>query len=97
MNAIPKFSEQIESIELARLTAVLIRTAQSLVELSDERDTVSEFDGRTIAMTYVGRGFESIGLFLSNAYSVETRIRYMTDNLTRLTKIKNHILEEMAA
>ena len=97
MNAIPKFSEQIESVELARLTAVLIRTAQSLVELSDERDTVSEFDGRTIAMTYVGRGFESIGLFLSNAYSVETRIRYMTDNLTRLTKIKNHILEEMAA
>ncbi|WP_338562470.1 hypothetical protein [Acinetobacter sp. KS-LM10] len=97
MNAIPKFSEQIESIELARLTAVLNRTAQSLVELSDERDTVSDFDGHTIAITYVGRGFESIGLFLSNAYSVETRIRYMTDNLTRLTKIKNHILEEMAA
>lgn len=87
----------LQQIELARLTAVLIRTAQSLVELSDERDTVSEFDGHTIAMTYVGRGFESIGLFLSNAYSVETRIRYMTDNLTRLIKIKNHILEEMAA
>lgn len=97
MNAIPKFSEQIESIELARLTAVLIRTAQSLVALSNERDTVSVFDGHTIAMTYVGRGFECIGLFLSNAYSVETRIRYMTENLARLTSIKNYILEEMAA
>lgn len=87
----------LQQIELARLTAVLNRTAQSLVELSDERDTVSEFDGHTIAITYVGRGFESIGLFLSNAYSVETRIRYMMDNLTRLIKIKNHILEELAA
>lgn len=97
MNAIPKFSEQVESIELARLTAVLIRTAQSLVALSSERDTLSVFDGHTIAITYVGRGFESIGLFLSNAYSTETRIRYMTENLNRLMSIKKDISEEIAA
>lgn len=87
----------LQQIELARLTSVLIRTAQSLVDLSDERDTVSVFDGHSIAITYIGRGFESIGLFLSNAYSVEAHIQYMTENLDRLMSIKKDITEELAA
>ena len=51
------------------------------------------FDGQTIFITYSGRGSESIGLFLSGAYSVKTRIQYMADNLNRLIEIKNHLLE----
>ena len=83
----------LQHIELARLTATLSRTARSLVDLSDKDDTVSMFDGQTIFITYSGRGSESIGLFLSGAYSVKTRIQYMADNLNRLIKIKNHLLE----
>lgn len=87
----------LQQIELARLTSGLIRTAQSLVDLSDERDTVSVFDGNWIVITPIGRGSESLGLFLPDAYSVETRIQYMTENLNRLMSIKKDISEEMAA
>lgn len=87
----------LQQIELARLTALTLRTAQDLVDLSDERDTVSVLDGNQLSITYVGRGLEYINLQLQGNYSIETRIRYMTDNLARLTKIKNYILEEMAA
>lgn len=87
----------LQQIELARLTALTLRTAQDLIGLSDERDTISVLDGSQLSITYVGRGSEHIGLQLSSNYSIETRIRYMTENLARLTKIKNYILEEMAA
>ena len=87
----------LQQIELARLTALTLRIAQDLVELSDEHDTVSVLNGNQLSITYVGRGFEHINLQLPGNYSIETRIRYMTDNLARLTKIKNYVLEEMAA
>lgn len=85
----------LQHIELARLMAVLNRTALNIVELSNN-DTAAVFDGQTISIIYEGRGSESIGLFLSNTYPVETRIQYMTENLNRLNEIKKDLLEEAA-
>lgn len=85
----------LQHIELAKLMAVLNRTALSIVELSNN-NTAAVFDGQTINIIYDGRGSESIGLFLSNAYPVESRIKYMTENLNRLNEIKKDLLEEAA-
>lgn len=84
----------LQQIELARLISALNGVAQDLVELSNQY-TTTLFDGHTIAIKYTGRGSEFIGLFLSSAYTIETRIKYMAENLKRLKSIKNYILEEM--
>ena len=84
----------LQHIEMARLMTVLNRAAQNLVELSN-LDMTAVFDGHAISITYAGRGSEFIGLFLSSAYTIETRIEYMTENLKRLTDIKKYLLEEM--
>lgn len=85
----------LQYIELARLLAVLNRTALNIIELSNN-DTAAVFDGQVINIIYDGRGSESIGLFLSNTYPVETRIQYLTENLNRLNEIKKDLLEEAA-
>lgn len=85
----------LQHIELARLMSALNRAAQNLVELSNN-DTTATFDGQTINITYVGHGSESIGLFISNAYTVESRIKYMAENLNRLNEIKKDLLAEAA-
>lgn len=97
MNAIPKFSEQIESIELARLESQAIDIANDLVALSSPTDTVSVINMNSIHIAYVGRGSEAYDLSLSNEFSVRTRIAYLTDVVLRLSKIKQYILEDVAA
>ncbi|MFW2098213.1 hypothetical protein ACG9ZL_18675 [Acinetobacter sp. ULE_I057] len=84
-------------IELARLKAVATRLVNDLVELSDERDTVTKVDGNWIHIDFVGRGSEQFNLELSDAYSIQTRINYLTDNINNLSKIKSYILECLAA
>jgi hypothetical protein len=83
----------IKTIELARLTSLVQQEAEALVELSDEEDTVSTIINGSIHLIYKGRGSEYIQLFLSNKYSLDSRIYYLKDNLKRLTQIKKYILE----
>ncbi|WP_151824195.1 hypothetical protein [Acinetobacter bereziniae] len=82
-----------QMIELARLKTVATRLVNDLVELSDERDTVTTVDGNWIHIDFVGRGSEQFNLQLSDTYSIQTRINYLTDNVKTLSKIKNYILE----
>lgn len=84
-------------IELARLKAVATRLVNDLVELSDERDTVTTVDGNWIHIDFTGRGSEQFNLQLSDTYSIQTRINYLTDNINNLSKIKSYILECLAA
>lgn len=83
----------LQQIELARLSCLAEREAQALVELSDERDTVTTIENGWVNMVFTGRGSEQIGLSLPDSYSIVTRINYLTDTLKRLTQIKNYILE----
>ncbi|MFW2078846.1 hypothetical protein ACG94X_14215 [Acinetobacter sp. ULE_I010] len=84
-------------IEIARLESLVNQVANELVELSDPNDTITEIQGNSIQMIYAGRGSEQIELFLSDKYRNKTRIAYQSDVLSRLTEIKNYILEGLAA
>jgi hypothetical protein len=83
----------LQQIELARLSCLAEREAQALVELSDERDTVTTIENGWVNMVFTGRGSKQIGLSLPDSYSIVTRINYLADTLKRLTQIKNYILE----
>lgn len=83
----------LQQIELARLKSLVAKEAQALVDLSDERDTVTAINGGAIRVTFAGRGVEIMSLDLPERYSVVARIGYLTDTLAELTRIKNYILE----
>ena len=85
-----------DSIEVARLESLVSQIADELIALSDPNDTIIEMIGSSLHMTYTGRGFESIHLYLSNEFTLKSKIFYMTDVLNRLNKIKNYILECLA-
>ena len=81
----------IQSIEVVRAEVQLLELAHELVMLSTA-DNVVEVDNNRIALTYVGRGSESITLCLGSNYSDEMRIQYARENLARLKAIKSDLL-----
>ena len=81
----------IQSIEVVRAEVQLLELAHELVMLSTA-DNVVEVDNNRIALTYVGRGSESITLCLDGKYSDSTRIQYARENLARLKAIKSDLL-----
>ena len=95
MNAIAK--PELFSIEVIRLQNQTLLIAKELVALSDPNDTISVIKDNSIHITYAGRGLESIQLILSDKFGDKTRIAYQQDVIGRLSKIKQYILEEMAA
>ena len=81
----------IQSIEVVRAEAQLLELAHELVMLSNA-DVVVEMNHDRITLTYVGRGSESITLYLDGKYSDSTRIQYARENLARLKAIKSDLL-----
>ena len=81
----------IQSIEVVRAEAQLLELAHELVMLSNA-DNVIKVNGDTINLNYVGRGSESITLYLDGKYSDSTRIQYARENLARLKAIKSDLL-----
>lgn len=81
----------IQSIEVVRAEAQLLELAHELVMLSTA-DVVVEMNHDRITLTYVGRGSESITLYLDGRYSDSTRIQYARENLARLKAIKSDLL-----
>ena len=85
----------IQSIEVVRAEAQLLELAHELVMLSTADDVV-EMNHDRITLTYVGRGSESITLYLDGKYSDSTRIQYARENLARLKAIKSDLLYRAA-
>ena len=81
----------IQSIEVVRAEAQLLELAHELVMLSTA-DVVVEMNHDRITLTYVGRGSESITLYLDGKYSDSTRIQYARENMARLEKIKSDLV-----
>ena len=81
----------IQSIEVVRAEVQLLELAHELAMLSTA-DNVVEVDNNRIALTYVGRGSESITLCLNGSYSDEMRVKYARENLARLKAIKSDLL-----
>ncbi len=63
-----------------------------LISLSNSK-TIIERSFSWLKVQYIGRGSDSIQLWLSNEYSEQFRTRYMNETIERLTKIKADLLE----
>ena len=66
--------------------------ASELIGLSNSK-TIIERSFSWLKVQYVGRGSDSIQLWLSDEYSEQFRTRYMNETIDRLMKIKANLLE----
>lgn len=63
-----------------------------LIGLSNSK-TIIERSFSWLKFNYVGRGSESMQLYLPNQYSEQFRSMHMQETIERLTKIKKDLLE----
>ena len=84
----------LESLELAKLNAEVIALAHSIIALTAvAKDVTATIDQGSFRVVYLGRGSETFGLGLSEAFKTIERINYAKGLVTRFKQIMTDIQE----
>ena len=82
----------LESLELAKLNAEVIELAHSIIALTAvTEDVIATIDQGSFRVVYLGRGSETFGLGLSEAFKTIERINYAKGLVRDFAKIKTNI------
>ena len=84
----------LESLELAKLNAEVIALAHSIIALTVvAEDVTATIDQGWFRVVYLGRGSETFGLGLSEAFKEIDRINYAKGLVARFKQIMTDIQE----